>query len=64
MKDTIVAIGTIPGEAAIGIIRLSGNKSIKLTEKIFRQKNKKKISQMSTFSMAYGYIVNKKEEII
>ncbi|MCL5072205.1 MAG: tRNA uridine-5-carboxymethylaminomethyl(34) synthesis GTPase MnmE, partial [Actinobacteria bacterium] len=64
MKDTIVAIGTKPGEAAIGIIRLSGNKSIKLTEKIFRQKNKKKISQMNTFSMAYGYIVDKKEEII
>lgn len=64
MKDTIVAIGTKPGEAAIGIIRLSGNKSIKLTEKIFRQKNKRKISQMNTFSMAYGYIVNKKEEII
>lgn len=64
MKDTIVAIGTMPGEAAIDIIRLSGNKSIKLAEKIFRQKNKKKISQMNTFSMVYGYIVNKKEEII
>ncbi len=63
-NDTIVAIGTKPGEAAIGIIRLSGNKSIKLTEKIFRQKNRKKISQMKTFSMAYGYIVDKKEEII
>ena len=63
-SDTIVAIGTKPGEAAIGIIRLSGNKSIKLTEKIFRQKNSKKISQMKTFSMAYGYIVDKKEETV
>jgi len=63
-NDTIVAIGTKPGEAAIGIIRLSGNKSIKLTEKIFRQKNSKKISQMKTFSMAYGYIVDKKEETV
>src|SRR4030042_3424133 len=64
ISDTIVAIGTKPGEAAIGIIRLSGNKSIKLTEKIFRQKNSKKISQMKTFSMAYGYIVDKKEEMV
>jgi len=64
ISDTIVAIGTKPGEAAIGIIRLSGNKSIKLTEKIFRQKNKKKISQMKTYSMAYGYIVDKNEEMI
>ena len=63
-SDTIVAIGTKPGEAAIGIIRLSGNKSIKLAEKIFRQKNRKKISQMKTFSMAYGYIVDKKEEMV
>jgi len=63
-SDTIVAIGTKPGEAAIGIIRLSGNKSVKLTEKIFRQKNRKKISKMKTFSMAYGYIVDKKEEMI
>ena len=64
VSDTIVAIGTKPGEAAIGIIRLSGNKSIKLAEKIFRQKNSKKISQMKTFSMAYGYIVDKKEETV
>jgi tRNA modification GTPase len=64
INDTIVAIGTKPGEAAIGIIRLSGNKSIKLTEKIFRQKNRKKISQMKTFSMTYGYIVDKNEEMI
>ncbi len=62
--DTIVALGTKPGEAAIGIIRLSGNKSIRLAEKIFRQKNMKTISRMSTFSMAYGYIVDKKEEVI
>lgn len=63
-SDTIVAIGTKPGEAAIGIIKLSGNKSIKLVEKIFRQKNGKKVSKMKTFSMTYGYIVDKKEEII
>ncbi|HEY0088715.1 MAG TPA: tRNA uridine-5-carboxymethylaminomethyl(34) synthesis GTPase MnmE, partial [Candidatus Lokiarchaeia archaeon] len=55
VSDTIVAIG---------IIRLSGNKSIKLTEKIFRQKNRKKISQMKTYSLSYGYIVDKKEELI
>jgi tRNA modification GTPase len=63
-SDTIVAIGTKPGEAAIGIIRLSGNKSIKLADKIFRQKNGNKISKMKTYTMTYGYIVDKKEEII
>src|SRR4030043_2063100 len=64
ISDTIVAIGTKPGESAIGIIRLSGNRSIKLADKIFRQKDNKKISGMDTYSMAYGYIVDKKEEVI
>lgn len=64
ISDTIVAIGTKPGESAIGIIRLSGNRSIKIADKIFRQKDNKKISGMDTYSMAYGYIVDNKEEVI
>ncbi|MBM3712301.1 MAG: tRNA uridine-5-carboxymethylaminomethyl(34) synthesis GTPase MnmE [Actinobacteria bacterium] len=63
-KDTIVAIGTKPGEAAIGIVRLSGNKAIKIAEKIFRSKNKKKISNMKTYSMIYGYVVDKMGRVI
>jgi len=52
-KDTIAAIGTKPGESAIGIIRLSGEKAIKIAEKLFKSKNNKKIIEMETYSMAY-----------
>ena len=63
-KDTIAAIGTKPGESAIGIIRLSGEKAIKIAEKLFKSKNNKKIIEMETYSMAYGYIIDEKEKVI
>ena len=36
MDDTIAAIATPPGEGGIGIIRISGEKSKKILEKIFK----------------------------
>jgi len=63
-NDTIAAIGTKPGEAAIGIVKLSGNKAIKIAEKIFRSKNNKKLNEINTYNMAYGYIVDEKDKII
>lgn len=38
-NDTIVAIATPPGIGAIGIIRLSGNNSLEIINKIFPSKN-------------------------
>ena len=63
-KETIAAIGTKPGESAIGIVRMSGDKAIKIAEKIFRSYSNKKINDMKTFSIIYGYIVDEKERII
>ncbi len=59
-NDTIVAIGTRPGEAAIGIVKLSGDKSIFIVDKIFRPKSKKKLTEIDTYSMLYGHIVDNK----
>ncbi len=36
IEDTIVAVGTKPGEAAIGIVKLSGNKAIDIADRIFK----------------------------
>ncbi|MEA2016173.1 MAG: tRNA uridine-5-carboxymethylaminomethyl(34) synthesis GTPase MnmE [Actinomycetota bacterium] len=58
-KDTIVAVGTRPGEAAIGIVKLSGRNSINIADKIFRAKNSSKIKELETYSMVYGHIVDK-----
>jgi tRNA modification GTPase len=55
-KDTIAAIGTMPGESAIGIVKLSGRRAIKIVDKIFRSKSGIKINEIDTYSMIYGYI--------
>lgn len=55
--STIVAISTAPGNAGIGIIRLSGEKCFEILEKIFIPKNK---SAIKGYSMKYGNIVESK----
>ena len=60
LEDTIAAIATAPGEAGIGIIRISGEKSILLTDIIFRTKQGKKISQFVPRRITYGYIIDPK----
>ena len=52
--STIVAISTAPGNAGIGIIRLSGEDCFKVLEKIFVPKNKDKIKG---YSIKYGNII-------
>ncbi len=41
MEDTIAAIATAPGEGGIGIVRVSGEKSREILEKIFTRVKKK-----------------------
>lgn len=53
--STIAAISTAPGNAGIGIIRLSGEKCFEIIEKIFVPK---KISPVVGYSMKYGKIIN------
>ncbi len=62
MEDTIVAISTPLGVSGIGIVRLSGDKAISIAEKIFFPRNKKKIvSQLPTFTVHLGYIIDNGE---
>ena len=63
-KDTIVALGTRPGEAAIGIVKMSGEESIKIAEKNFKSASRKKISDMNTYTMLYGKIVGEDGSVI
>ncbi len=64
INDTIVAVGTRAGEAAIGIVKLSGNRSIFIADKIFKSKNKKKIKDIDTYNMLYGHIIDNKGQVI
>ena len=60
--STIAAISTAPGNAGIGIIRLSGEKCFEILERIFNPKNK---GDIKGYTIKYGNIVDKeKNEVI
>lgn len=56
--STIVAISTAPAIGGIGIIRLSGDKTFEIIEKIFVPKNKQNIEEIKGNSIKYGHIVD------
>ena len=58
-EDTICAIATGGNMSAIAIIRISGNKAIKITNSIFN----KDISNVKTHTIHFGNIINNKKVI-
>ena len=60
MNDTIVAISTALGVGAISIIRVSGEDTIKIVNKIFKGKN---LSKVPSHTINYGHIIYEKEVI-
>ena len=52
---TIVAISTSPGVGGIGIVRISGEHSFEVINKIFKPKNK---SEIKGYMMKYGHIID------
>ena len=63
LDDTIAAIATSPGEGGIGIVRISGNKSLEVVESIFKSMSNKKIGDYNPRTLVYGHIF-KENEII
>lgn len=60
-EDTIVAISTPIGTGGLGIVRMSGKKSIDIAKKIFVPYKKNKIvEKIPTFSVTLGNIVDGK----
>ena len=55
MNDTICAISTSRGVGAIAIIRVSGEDSIEITNKIFKGKD---LTKVDTHTINYGHIVD------
>lgn len=56
IDDTIAGIATAPGEGGIGIIRISGNKSLEVCESIFKSKSNKKINEYNQRTLIYGNV--------
>ncbi|WP_170075874.1 tRNA uridine-5-carboxymethylaminomethyl(34) synthesis GTPase MnmE [Paraclostridium dentum] len=63
IDDTIAAIATAPGEGGIGIIRISGEKSLQVANDIFKSVSGKKIEQYNTRTLIYGHILDGEKTI-
>lgn len=61
--STISSISTAPGIGGIGIIRMSGEKSFEIIEKIFKPKTQQKIEEIKGYTIKYGNIVENGEVI-
>ena len=58
-EDTITAIATPLGKGAIGIVKISGSKSLEILKKLFRTKSGKKKESFEDRRMTYGLIVDR-----
>ncbi|MFV9568743.1 tRNA uridine-5-carboxymethylaminomethyl(34) synthesis GTPase MnmE [Thermoanaerobacter mathranii] len=56
--DTIAAISTFPGEAGIGIVRISGGDALEIISKIFKPYKAKDIKKVKSHTLHYGHIVD------
>lgn len=63
MDTTIAAICTAQGEGGIGIIRISGDDSLRIADKVFKNINNKKVADMKGYTAAFGKVCNNGEEI-
>ena len=59
--STIAAISTPIGQGGIGIIRISGEKTLEIINKIFKAKRKNK--EFKSYTIRYGHIYNENELI-
>ena len=56
--STIVSISTAPGVGGIGIIRMSGENTFNVLDKIFAPKNPEEIEAIQGYTIKYGHIID------
>lgn len=62
-EDTICAIATASGEAALSIVRLSGPKAFSIADRIFRAKSGRLLKDAKAFTLHYGHVIENGEAI-
>lgn len=62
--DTVAAIATALGEGGIAIIRVSGDRSLHIVDKVFKAVNGKDMLSMKPYTMRYGHILDEDGETI
>ncbi len=63
INATIAAISTAKASAGISVIRISGNESISVADKIFRAKSNIPLSQMKGYTCALGAVYSGSEKL-
>ena len=61
--STIASISTAPGIGGIGIIRMSGENTFRILDKIFRAKSPKNIEEIPGYTIKYGHIFEGEKNI-
>ena len=56
--DTIAAIATAPGEAGVGMLRISGARAIEVADAVFRAASGKRLKDAETRRVLYGHVVD------
>ena len=55
--DTIAAIATAPGEAGVGMLRISGARALAVADRVFRAASGKRLADAGTQRVLYGHVV-------
>lgn len=58
MPDTIAAVATPPGVGGIGIVRLSGEKSLSVVQALFVPAGGKKTKELANYALTLGKIID------
>ena len=61
--DTIAAIATAMTNSGIGIVRMSGDETFEIIQKIYKGKKEKYFQEEKGYTIHYGYIVDGEETI-
>lgn len=64
MSDTIAAISTAVSASGIGIVRVSGSRSVEIADQVYRSKKKNwSLAEASTHTIHYGHIYDGEEMV-
>jgi len=62
-QETIIALATPTGLGAISVIRISGFNAISITEKLFKSKGNKKLSNQNSHTVHLGHLIKNNHEL-
>jgi tRNA modification GTPase len=64
LADTIAAIATGAGVAAVGVVRLSGPDAVEIADRLFRSRSGVRLCEAESHKMLYGMLVDSPNRIL